>query len=53
MSISVIVVCPCCASAQDATADPDLTDQDFECTGCGQRWSMQVDADRHRQYALH
>lgn len=50
-----IVLCPCCASAQDATpgTTPGAAPQFFTCVACGQRWSMTVDADRFAEHALH
>jgi Zn finger protein HypA/HybF involved in hydrogenase expression len=45
-----VVICPCCASVQDADAAPQA--QDFECDRCGQQWQMVVDADRMAKYAL-
>ncbi len=47
----VILICPCCASPVDAT-DTDGLEAEHECHGCGQRWLMVVDADRHAEHAL-
>jgi hypothetical protein len=49
--IYVIVLCPCCASAQDAKPHRQL--QEFVCVACGQSWAMVVDADRHTEHSLH
>lgn len=46
----VIVLCPCCASAVDAEAQPGL--QEFTCVSCGQAWSMVVEADRLAVHSL-
>lgn len=46
----VVLLCPCCASPTDALVSCDP--QDFECTACGQHWSMVVDADRIAEHAL-
>ncbi len=46
----VIVLCPCCASSLDAR--PQEEPQQFDCVGCGQTWTMTVDADRHQRHAL-
>lgn len=51
MSDPVILICPCCASAVDAHADPQP--QTFTCVSCGQTWSMVVDADRLAAHSLH
>lgn len=50
MAESVIIVCPCCASAVDAEADEKV--QHFECVSCGQTWSMVVDAQRQATHSL-
>lgn len=50
MAQPVIVLCPCCASAQDAEAAEQT--QTFECISCGQTWSMQVDAERQAEHSL-
>jgi transcription elongation factor Elf1 len=50
MSVTVILVCPCCASAVDAHAAD--TPQQFTCLTCGQTWSMVVDAERQDTYSL-
>ncbi len=50
MSDQVILVCPCCASAVDAHADPEP--QELRCTTCGQRWQMVVEAERLAAYSL-
>lgn len=47
---NVILVCPCCASPVDAEARREQ--QDLTCNACGQTWSMVVDLDRQREYAL-
>lgn len=50
MARSVIIICPCCASAVDAEAGDEP--QEFQCVACGQSWSMVVDADRQATHAL-
>lgn len=49
-SVTVILVCPCCASPVDAVAGP--TEQELDCVPCGQQWHMIVDADRVAEHAL-
>lgn len=46
----VILVCPCCASAVDATTAD--TAQELECLSCEQQWLMVVDAHRQAAHAL-
>lgn len=48
--MTVILLCPCCASTIDAEASPEP--QTFECVSCGQNWVMVVDYDRHTAHAL-
>lgn len=50
MAQQVIVLCPCCASAQDAETSTQT--QTFQCVSCGQSWSMVVDADRQDTHSL-
>ncbi len=46
----VILICPCCASTVDAHAGPHP--QPFDCTVCGQTWTMVVDRDRQAAHSL-
>lgn len=48
--VTVILICPCCASTVDAEVAPHH--QSFECVTCGQQWQMVVDEQRHAEYAL-
>lgn len=48
--MSVILVCPCCASPVDAEAGPDP--QALECVFCDQVWEMVVDSSRVARHAL-
>lgn len=50
MAVYVIILCPCCASAQDA--EDGQEPQSFTCVCCGQTWTMTVDARRHAAHAL-
>lgn len=50
LTVMVILMCPCCASAVDAEDGPDP--QEFECVSCGQTWTMVVDADRLAAHSL-
>lgn len=47
---AVIVLCPCCASAQDANVEQ--TPQTFTCVSCGQSWTMVVDRERQATHSL-
>lgn len=49
--VSVILVCPCCASTVDAhvATNPQL----LTCGACGQTWHMVVDRDRQARYSLY
>jgi hypothetical protein len=46
----MVLVCPCCASAVDATASPDI--ETFLCATCGQVWEMIPDPARQQTYSL-
>lgn len=48
--IKVILVCPCCATPQDAEASGKP--KEFECPSCGQNWTMTVDVTRFAEHAL-
>ncbi len=48
--VTVILVCPCCASTVDAADDGT---EAFRCDACGQQWAMRLDVDRLRQYSLY
>lgn len=50
-TVMVIVLCPCCASPQDAR--PSQQPQQFGCVACGQRWQMPVDGERFLEHSLH
>lgn len=47
---AVILVCPCCATPQDA--EPTGQRERFECLSCEQIWFMEVDLDRFAEFAL-
>lgn len=47
--VTVILVCPCCAS----TVDADETQERFTCTVCGQTWAMVPDVARLRAHSLY
>lgn len=47
---TVTLVCPCCASATEATADP--CPQAFVCENCEQQWTMIVDLRRMTSHSL-
>lgn len=48
--MTVILICPCCASTVDA--DVRVEEQTFECLSCGQIWRMVVDVDRQATHSL-
>jgi hypothetical protein len=48
--VTVILVCPCCASTVDAKDDGT---ESFTCTVCAQQWVMTLDVDRLHQFSLY
>lgn len=50
MSETVILFCPCCASAVDAESQSG--EQVLTCESCGHTWTMIVDAERQAEHSI-